>query len=300
MSQTRQFMLRMGTYGPDQLEGGQLPEYRELVTEVITPKFATSFDQSVATAEQIVAQAGVSREAEVFSAGVSTIDADSATALVAGTFTDSYPDNAGELRPQEPVPFRIQVTLVKTEGEWLVDDFTPVTAVRAVSAPPGPGWYDVLDVEPTATTDEIREAWRAAIADLTPSDRRFRLYNQAAEVLLDDEQRAAYDAELAAAAPEARAGGRRSDRDRDRDRERDRGRGAASRRPARPHLADRDPRPVRRGRGRRHGLPVAAAVGGGGRERGRDRPCRGRAGRRCRCCPTTTSRWTPTSRRRTT
>jgi Mce-associated membrane protein len=130
MSQTRQFMLRMGTYGPDQLEDGQLPEYRRLVTEVITPKFATSFDQSVTTAEQIVAKAGVSREAEVFSAGVSTIDADSATALVAGTFTDSYPDNSGELRPQEPVPFRIQVTLVKTEGEWLVDDFTPVTGAE--------------------------------------------------------------------------------------------------------------------------------------------------------------------------
>ena len=124
-------MLRMGTYGPDQLEGGQLPEYRELVTEVITPKFATSASTSRwPTAEQIVAQAGVSREAEVFSAGVSTIDADSATALVAGTFTDSYPDNAGELRPQEPVPFRIQVALVKTEGEWLVDDFTPVTAAE--------------------------------------------------------------------------------------------------------------------------------------------------------------------------
>ena len=71
-----------------------------------------------------------------------------------------------------------------------------------MSAPTGPGWYDVLDVEPTATTDEIREAWRAAIADLTPADRRFRLYNQAAEVLLDDEQRAAYDAELAAAEPD--------------------------------------------------------------------------------------------------
>ncbi len=55
----------------------------------------------------------------------------------------------------------------------------------------GPNWYDVLDVEPTAGTDEIRAAWRSAIADLTPADRRFRLYNQAAEVLLDDEQRAA-------------------------------------------------------------------------------------------------------------
>ncbi len=128
-SRTRQFMLRMGTYGPDQLEGGQLPEYRELVTEVITPTFATTFEKSVTTAEQIVAQAGVSRQAEVFSAGVSTIDADSATALVAGTFTDSYPTKGGGTQPQEPVPFRIEVTLVKTEGEWLVDDFTPVTGV---------------------------------------------------------------------------------------------------------------------------------------------------------------------------
>ena len=128
MSRTRQFMLRMGTYGPDQLEDGTLPAYRDLVTEVITPKFATSFDESVTTAEQIVSQAGVSREAEVFSAGVSTIDADSATALVAGTFTDSYPTGkGGALTPQEPVPFRIEVDLVKTEGEWLVDDFAPVT-----------------------------------------------------------------------------------------------------------------------------------------------------------------------------
>ena len=95
---------------------------------MITPKFATSFDESVTTAEQIVSQAGVSREAEVFSAGVSTIDADSATALVAGTFTDSYPTGeGGALTPQEPVPFRIEVDLVKTEGEWLVDDFAPVT-----------------------------------------------------------------------------------------------------------------------------------------------------------------------------
>jgi Mce-associated membrane protein len=56
-------------------------------------------------------------------------------------------------------------------------------------------WYDVLDVEPTATNDEIRAAWRRAVADLGPTDRRFRVLNQAAEVLLDPERRAAYDAE---------------------------------------------------------------------------------------------------------
>jgi Mce-associated membrane protein len=62
-------------------------------------------------------------------------------------------------------------------------------------------WYDVLDVEPDAGTDEIRSAWRQAVAELDPTDRRFRVYNQAAEVLLDPERRAAYDAELAAEPP---------------------------------------------------------------------------------------------------
>lgn len=130
MSQTRQFMLRTGTYGPDQLVDGELPEYRKLVEEVITPKFATSFTQSVTTAEQIVSEAGVERQAEVFATGVTTLDADSATALVAGSFQDSYPNRAGDLQPQEPVPFRIQVTLVKTGGDWLVDDFTPITGAQ--------------------------------------------------------------------------------------------------------------------------------------------------------------------------
>lgn len=57
--------------------------------------------------------------------------------------------------------------------------------------------YDLLDVDPTASADEIRAAWKAAIADLDPTDRRFRAYNDAAAVLLDEDKRAAYDAELA-------------------------------------------------------------------------------------------------------
>jgi Mce-associated membrane protein len=61
-----------------------------------------------------------------------------------------------------------------------------------------PSWYDVLDVEPTASADEVRAAWRAGIADLEPGSRRFQTLNEAAEVLLDKDRRAAYDAELAA------------------------------------------------------------------------------------------------------
>jgi Mce-associated membrane protein len=65
-----------------------------------------------------------------------------------------------------------------------------------------PSWYDLLGVEPDASQDEIRAAWRGAIADLDPTDRRFGSLNRAAEVLLDPDRRAAYDAELAAARPE--------------------------------------------------------------------------------------------------
>jgi hypothetical protein len=127
MAQTEQFMLRMGTYGPDLLDGkGAMPEYRRRVEDVITPKFAVSFEKEASTAEQLVAQAKISRVAAVFATGVSTIDEDSATPLVAGSFTDSYP-KTGE---RDPAPFRIEVDLVKIKGTWLVDDFSPVTGAE--------------------------------------------------------------------------------------------------------------------------------------------------------------------------
>jgi Mce-associated membrane protein len=58
--------------------------------------------------------------------------------------------------------------------------------------------YDLLDVDEHATPEQIRSAWKVAISDLDPTDRRFRAYNDAAGVLLDPGKRAAYDAELAA------------------------------------------------------------------------------------------------------
>ena len=59
-----------------------------------------------------------------------------------------------------------------------------------------PSWYDLLGVPPTASSEEIRAAWKDAIADLDPTDRRFRVLNEAAEVLLDPERRKEYDASL--------------------------------------------------------------------------------------------------------
>lgn len=128
MAQAQQFMLRVNTYGPDLLDSnGEMPKYRALVTEIITPKFKTSFEGGVTAAEQTVAKAGVGRTSQVFAVGVSSIDADTATALVAGSFINSYPRGKDKRVADDPSPFRVEVTLVKTDGKWLVDNFTPVT-----------------------------------------------------------------------------------------------------------------------------------------------------------------------------
>ncbi|MFC7727552.1 hypothetical protein ACFQW6_20780 [Nocardioides sp. GCM10028917] len=136
MSLTDQFVKRLGTYSPDMLDdSGQMPDYRDQVREVITPKFAADFDKEVATVEQLVAQGGITRTADVFATAVSSVDDDSARVLVAGAFTDRYSQGegkqgSGQARTvdQEPLPFRFTVDLVVIEGEWLVDDFTPVSA----------------------------------------------------------------------------------------------------------------------------------------------------------------------------
>ncbi|GAA4377298.1 hypothetical protein [Nocardioides caricicola] len=133
MSQTEQFVLRLNTYGPDQLDGqGHLTEYRDQVKEVITAKFASDFETSgLPIAEETVKTAGYGRTAEVYGVGVESIDADSATVLVAAGLTGSYPDPKQPDDPSKRVDadedvLRWAVDLVKTDGEWLVDDYTPV------------------------------------------------------------------------------------------------------------------------------------------------------------------------------
>ncbi len=145
MAKANQFALRVNSYGPDQLDdNGKLPEYADLVREVITPKFSASFDESVVINEQVVAQSGVARAGKVVATGVSAIDDDSATVLVAGTFTNSYPNpkNPDERIDARVAQFRWEVSLVKIEGEWLVDNFVSVTG-EPEETPEVPG------VEPT-------------------------------------------------------------------------------------------------------------------------------------------------------
>lgn len=60
-------------------------------------------------------------------------------------------------------------------------------------------WYELLGVDRDASPAEIKAAWRDATDKFEPGTgaRQFSLFNEAADVLLDPERRAAYDAELA-------------------------------------------------------------------------------------------------------
>jgi Mce-associated membrane protein len=130
MAATQQFVLRVNTYGPKLLDSdGQMPEYRSLVKQVITPKFAVSFDQSVSVAERSVKSYGLDRTCAVFATGVEVIDSDSAQVLVAGSLSQTVLNRKGKrVSAGEPSPFRLRVSLDKIDGTWLVDAYQPVTS----------------------------------------------------------------------------------------------------------------------------------------------------------------------------
>ena len=258
MAQAGQFMLRMGTYGPDLLDDqGAMPEYREpgqgASSRPSSPPPSTRRPAPPSSWSRRPAWRGRRR---CFATGVSTIDSDSATALVAGTFTDTYAKGGAGGAGAVPDRGHAGEDRRRVAGRRL----QPGDGSR-MNAPMIANFYDLLDVAPDATEAEIRAAWRSAIADLDPADRRFRVYNQAAEVLLDPQRRRAYDAQLAASTEAERARRRAASRRRA---ARRRPTAAAPRRPAPGAAATSRPRPRAARRTRRAvptwALAVLAAV----------------------------------------
>ena len=207
MSQTQQFVIRVNTYGPSWLdEQNQMPRYVDGVTRADDRQVRGQLrgERGRSRRRRSPSRATAARPRSI-AVGVASMDQDSATVLVGFVRTDSYP------KPGDPNkrlklpgnPERWAVQLVRTQGEWLVDNYAVISEIPEGAAPSrlpvaqrgrpavSLSLYDVLDVEPDATAEEIRAAWKGAIADLGPGDRRFRAYNDAAEVLLDPERRAA-------------------------------------------------------------------------------------------------------------
>lgn len=121
---TEQFALRTQSYGPKDLDAkGKLTAYADRVEDLLTTKFRADFEQGILLAEATVAQAKLEVKSSVNSVGVVSIDGDHATALVAWETTSRYGD--AEFGDSRQV--RSKIDLVKVKGDWLVDDFEPVT-----------------------------------------------------------------------------------------------------------------------------------------------------------------------------
>jgi len=129
MAAADKFVGRVNTYGPDDVGSDKktMPEYRERVGEMLTPKFEKSFLGNVAFAEATVIQQGVGRTTSVHSTAVAGLDEDSATVLVVAELAISYPKAEGSEERVEAARqlARTEVELVKQNGKWLVDDWYP-------------------------------------------------------------------------------------------------------------------------------------------------------------------------------
>lgn len=101
-------------------DSNSVDDYRSTVSELLSTKFRGEYDKAMEDIVTSVQEAEMESEGEVLASGVATIDDDSARVLVV---SDATVKTVFDERQRH---FRWEVSLVKVEGKWLVDDFTPV------------------------------------------------------------------------------------------------------------------------------------------------------------------------------
>jgi Mce-associated membrane protein len=110
-----QFTVAVNNY-----DAASVEDYRADVGELLSTKFRAEFDQAMEDIVTQVREAQMSSDGEVLASGVATVDDDSARVLVVA---NSAVKTVYDERQRH---FRWEVSLVKVDGAWLVDDFTPV------------------------------------------------------------------------------------------------------------------------------------------------------------------------------
>ena len=105
----------------NEYDAASVDEYKASVSRLLSTKFRAEFDKAMEDIVASVRQANMRSRGEVLVSGVATVDPDSARVLVVA---DAEVKTVFDTRPRH---FRWEVSLVKVDGRWLVDDFTPVT-----------------------------------------------------------------------------------------------------------------------------------------------------------------------------
>ena len=111
-----QFALRMDTF-----DGKDMDAYSKRVQQLLTTKYKSEFDKQFQPFKQVYSQAQAVGTGKVIMSGVASYDADSATVLVVHDGSVKSKLGQSQVRHQ-----RWTIDLVKVDGRWLVDDFSPV------------------------------------------------------------------------------------------------------------------------------------------------------------------------------
>ena len=125
------------TFDKSMLQGTSMPAFRAKVEAVITPKYDVTFQQLATNVEAAVRGGNLKRTVRIWSTGVAAIDADQATVLVVGAYTEWVPKSKGGAGYSSAgeVPFRDVLSLVKVKGKWLVDSQAPAEGLPPTSPP---------------------------------------------------------------------------------------------------------------------------------------------------------------------
>lgn len=101
-------------------EAANVDTLKERVGPLLTTRFRTDFEKSIDELLVQIEEAKLTSKGEVLKSAVASVDADSATALVVA---DAATESVFDRRARH---FRWEIELDKVDGEWLVDNFTPV------------------------------------------------------------------------------------------------------------------------------------------------------------------------------
>lgn len=97
-----------------------IDDYQKSITPLLTTKFQREFKKALGDIVVSVKQAKMTSKGTVLASAVASVDPDSAQVLVV---SDADVKTVFDTRQRH---FRWEISLVKVEGAWLVDDFKPV------------------------------------------------------------------------------------------------------------------------------------------------------------------------------
>lgn len=112
---TERFAVQVNNYDVSSVD-----RYQASITPLLSPKFKGEFDKAMTDIVASVKQAKMTSKGEVLSSAVASLDPDSAQVLVV---SDANVKTVFDTRARH---FRWEVSLVKIDGRWLIDNFSPV------------------------------------------------------------------------------------------------------------------------------------------------------------------------------